>query len=395
MSLLQILLITLALVFVVLLLMGPKYRKISSLYFRYTVLIGAGLVVLMPFFWLLSASLKDQKVFNDYTFLPPLHTWFEKEKVEYRDVKDWNRLLENLRKSESNKEEEARVWLKLSSGLQSKLTQALDSKRDIHEAEKELVLMELNQTYSRNSLEEYFPASVHMDRTVNFDHFVKLFAAKETMHGKVYFWQYILNSVFLASCVTILQLFFSSLGGFAMAKYEFRGKKFLMFFMLGTMMIPGMLFLPPVYELIVNIGWVDSYLALVVPGLVSVFGIFLFRQAMVGLPNDLIEAARVDGCSEFKIYFSLIMPLVRPMSGAFCLVTFLASWNNFLSPQIFIHSESKLTLPVVLTQYIGFYAQDYGVFLAGTMLAIIPPAILFFALQKEFISGLTSGAVKG
>src|SRR5262249_331887 len=127
----------------------------------------------------------------------------------------------------------------------------------------------------------------------------------------------------------------------------------------------------------------------------SVFGIFLFRQAMLGVPNDLIEAGRIDGCGEFRIYLNLIMPLVRPMTGAFCLVTFLGTWNSFLAPNIFLQTQRKLTLPVVLNQFIGQYAQHYGIFLAGTLLAIIPPAILFFSLQKEFISGLASGAVKG
>ena len=124
------------------------------------------------------------------------------------------------------------------------------------------------------------------------------------------------------------------------------------------------------------------------------FGIFLFRQAILGVPDDLIEAGRIDGCGEFRIYLTLVMPLVRPMTGAFCLISFLGAWNAFLGPNIFLQTQSKLTLPVVLNQYIGEYTQQYGVFLAGTLLAIIPPAILFFALQREFISGLTSGAVK-
>jgi ABC-type glycerol-3-phosphate transport system permease component len=230
---------------------------------------------------------------------------------------------------------------------------------------------------------------------LNFDNFKELFKSQPSMEGKVYFWQYIINSLFLASVTTVVQMFFSSLGGYALAKYDFRGKKITMFFMLASMMIPGVVLLAPVYELIVRIGLMDTYWALVLPGACSVFGMFLFRQAIVGIPNDLIEAGRIDGCNEFSIYMNLIMPLVRPMTGAFCLVTFLGSWNNFLGPQVYINAQSKLTLPVVLNQYVGVYANQYGVFLAGTLLAIIPPAILFFCLQKEFISGLSSGAVKG
>lgn len=239
------------------------------------------------------------------------------------------------------------------------------------------------------------PLDMISSETINLSNFKELFSPTQTAQGQVYFFQYIFNSVFLASAQTIIQLVLCSMGGYALAKLDFRGKRFLMLFMLGTMMIPGMILLAPLYELVVRIGWIDTYLALLVPGAINAFGMFLFRQAIVGVPMDLIEAGRLDGCSEFSIYWTLIMPLVRPMSGAFCLITFLASWNNFLGPQIFIHTNEKLPLPVIMSQYIGVYQQQYGVFLAGTLLAIIPPAIIFFSLQKEFIAGLTSGAVKG
>lgn len=248
---------------------------------------------------------------------------------------------------------------------------------------------------NRILLEALFPDQIRRSRTLSFDNFAKLLKTPPEELGRIYFWQYIANSVFLASAATMINLFFASLGGYALAKYRFRGRSQLLAFMLLSMMIPGILFLAPVYQIIYRIGWVDTYWALLVPSAASVFGMFLFRQAMIGVPDDLIEAGRIDGCSEFGIYYNLVMPLVRPMSGAFCLVTFLGSWNSFLGPQIYIHSPAKLPLPVVLNQFMDFYSQEYGVFLAGTLLAIIPPAVLFFALQKEFISGLTSGAVKG
>jgi len=231
--------------------------------------------------------------------------------------------------------------------------------------------------------------------TLNLGNFRELFSGEDTVEGKVYFWEYVVNSLFLASAGTTLNLFFASMGGYALSKYEFRGRKAIMAFMVGSMMFPGMLFLAPVYKMIFAFGWMDTYLALLVPGACSVFGMFLFRQAMSTVPESLIEAARIDGASEFYIYLNIAMPLVRPMTGAFCLITFLGNWNNFIGPQIFIQTQAKLTLPVVLNQYMGVYTQQYGVFLAGTLLAILPPAILFFSLQKEFVAGLTSGAVKG
>jgi multiple sugar transport system permease protein len=239
------------------------------------------------------------------------------------------------------------------------------------------------------------PISEWSSESLNFKNFITLFAGEETVEGVVYFWEYVINSLFLASASTSISLFFASMGGYALSKYEFQGKKAIMAFMVGSMMFPGMLFLAPVYKMIYNFGWMDTYLALLVPGACSVFGMFLFRQAITSVPDSLIEAARIDGASEFGIYFGIVMPLVRPMTGAFCLITFLGNWNNFIGPQIFIQTQSKLPLPVVLNQYMGVYTQEYGVFLAGTLIAIIPPAVLFFSLQKEFVSGLTSGAVKG
>lgn len=247
-------------------------------------------------------------------------------------------------------------------------------------------------------LNEYIffpPLSEWSEKTLNFGNFRELFAGKSSVQGDVFFWQYVLNSVFFATVSTTLQLFFCSLAGYALAKYRFRGKGVLMTYMLGSMTVPGVLLLAPVYEMMVNLDFIDSYHGLILPGMVSAYGILLFRQAILAVPDEMIDAGRIDGCSEFAIYLKLVMPLVRPMSAAFCLVSFLGNWNAFLLPNVFLHSQDKLTLPVVLNLYLSQYSNEYGVFLAGTLLAIIPPAILFFALQKEFISGLTSGAVKG
>ena len=157
----------------------------------------------------------------------------------------------------------------------------------------------------------------------------------------------------------------------------------------------GWLLLAPLYKMVVDLGLVDSLAGVIIPVMVSTYGTFLFRQACVSVPNEMLDAARLDGCSEFGIYFRVVMPLVRPMAAAFCLVAFLANWNAFFQPNIFLHSEDNLTVPVALNLLLGVYRQKQGIYLAGTALAMIPPAVLFFFLQKEFISGLTSGAVKG
>ncbi len=207
--------------------------------------------------------------------------------------------------------------------------------------------------------------------------------------------RYAMNSVFIASAVVMTQLFFSSLIGYALAKYEFWGKKPLMIFMLSTMLLPGQLTMAPGYELAYKLGLVDTYTGMILPGAVNVFGIFLFRQAILQIPTELINAARIDGCSEFRIYWDIVMPVTRPMIGAFALLAFMGAWNNFIGPQIMLHSSSMYTLTIAINQFRDVYANNYGALMAGTLLSILPVIILFMALQKEFVAGLTTGAVKG
>jgi multiple sugar transport system permease protein len=241
----------------------------------------------------------------------------------------------------------------------------------------------------------FLPPIGEWGETLGLDNFRKLFRPRPTLQGEVAFGQHLLNSLFLATSATVIQTFFCSLGGYALAKYRFRGRRGLMLFMLGTMMLPGMLFLAPTYDLISRLGWTDSYLALLVPGAVGAFGRFLFRQAILAVPDALIEAARVDGAGEFYIYWNIVAPLVKPMTAAFCLIVFMGQWNAFIGPQVFLQSTYKLTVPVILNQYVTEFSEDYGLFLAGTFLSIFPIAVLFLTLQREFIGGLTSGAVKG
>jgi ABC-type glycerol-3-phosphate transport system permease component len=209
------------------------------------------------------------------------------------------------------------------------------------------------------------------------------------------FARYMVNSIFVASVTVMVQLFFSSLAGHALAKYEFKGKGAIMVLMLATLLLPAQLTMAPLYDLLYHFGMVDRYTGLIIPGAVSVFGIFLFRQSILQVPEELLQAARLDGCSEFRIYWDIVMPVSRPMVGAFCLISFMASWNSFLWPQIILHHDQRYTLPIGLSQLVGLYNTQYGMLMAGTLLSVIPVAILFIILQKEFVAGLTTGAVKG
>jgi len=170
-----------------------------------------------------------------------------------------------------------------------------------------------------------------------------------------------------------------------------------MLIMLATMLLPSQVLLASGWELMYHFGWLDSFAAILVPGAVSVFGIFLFRQAMHAVPDELLQAGRVDGCSELRLWWEVALPIVRPMIGAYTLLTFMASWNSFLWPQLILQDPGKYTLPIGLSNMIGLPANDtpYGALMAGTLLSILPVVALFFVLQRDFIAGLASGAVKG
>lgn len=206
--------------------------------------------------------------------------------------------------------------------------------------------------------------------------------------------QYFINSVFIATASTLLTLFFCSLGGYAFAKYQFKGKKILFGILLASMMIPFQVLLVPLFGLMYNIGWLNSYKAIIIPFSVGAFGVFLMRQFIVTIPSELIDAARIDGCSEFGIYYRIILPIIKPALGALTIYSFLGSWNGYLWPLIVLRDEQKYTLPIGLANLIGTYRQEYGMLMAGTLLSLLPIVILFLAMQREFIHGITLGSVK-
>jgi ABC-type glycerol-3-phosphate transport system permease component len=211
------------------------------------------------------------------------------------------------------------------------------------------------------------------------------------------FGRWLLNSLFVACTYTVCTVTLCSLGGFALAKYRFRGKRRISLLMLATLLLPSQVLLPGSYELMYKFGWIDSYLAILVPPAVSVLGTFLFRQAMLGVPDELLQCGRLDGCGELRLWWTIALPIVRPMIGAFTLLSFLSAWNSFLWPQIVLQSESKYTLPIALNNMLGLpdNQQQFGMIMAATLVSILPVVFLFFALQRDFVAGLASGAIKG
>ncbi len=222
----------------------------------------------------------------------------------------------------------------------------------------------------------------------------KLTANYKNLWKAVPYNRYFINSVFIATASTLLTLFFCSLGGYAFAKYQFKGKTILFGILLASMMIPFQVLLVPLFGLMYDIGWLNSYKAIIIPFSVGAFGVFLMRQFIVTIPSELIDAARIDGCSEFGIYYRIILPIIKPALGALTIYSFLSSWNGYLWPLIVLRDEAKYTLPIGLANLIGIYRQDYGMLMAGTLLSLLPIIILFLAMQREFVQGITLGGVK-
>lgn len=220
------------------------------------------------------------------------------------------------------------------------------------------------------------------------EHFAKLFTELD-------FGRSLVLSVFYASVTGILATLFCAMGGYALARLPFRGSRLLTILVLGGVLIPAPLLLAPGYELLYRLNLLDTMSAMILPATAPAMGIFLFRQASLSaIPPDLLEAARVDGSGELRTFFTIALPLLRPMVGTFLMITILGVWNNFITPQVVLQDPAKFPVSVAIAQLRGVYYQDYGLQMAGTVVAIVPLLTLFGFMQREFIQGLTAGAVK-
>jgi ABC-type glycerol-3-phosphate transport system permease component len=204
------------------------------------------------------------------------------------------------------------------------------------------------------------------------------------------------NSFFYASVASTGATVACAMGGYSLAKFRFRARQPLLVLVLGALIIPAPLLIAPSYQLLWQLGLLNSYSGVILPALAPAFGVFLFRQSMLNsVPAELLESARIDGAGELRIFFTIVVPLLRPMIGAFLLITFLGAWNNFISPQVVLQEADLFPLSVAVNNLRGIHATDYGLIMSGTLISIAPVMCLFLLLQREFISGLTSGAVKG
>jgi len=213
-------------------------------------------------------------------------------------------------------------------------------------------------------------------------------------------WTWFRNSLLIALIPTVVNLLLSAMAGYALAKIDFPGRMLIFWLIIAVMAIPAFVTLIPLYQMTFRFGWFDTFYALMVPRMAGLGGIFLFRQFMTTLPKDLMQAARVDGASEWSIFWRIVLPMARPVLAVMFLLDFVAAWNDYFWPYLVTNSKHMMTLQVGLISLIGvdqgFVMQlDYGVVMAGALMASLPVIALFISLQRFFVKGLTMGAVKG
>jgi len=205
---------------------------------------------------------------------------------------------------------------------------------------------------------------------------------------------YFRNSVIVAVVTTLAHAFFDTLAAYAFAKLTFPGRDKIFFIMLLGLMVPFQVNLIPLYRIMAILHWTNTYLALIVPNLTSIFGIFMMRQFLISIPNDLLDAARIDGCGEFSVFRRIVLPLAIPGIATLIILTFMGTWNDFLWPRIVTSSESLFTLPVGLAQLQMKNTSNEAQIMAGTVLTALPMIVVFLFMQRQFIEGMTAGALK-
>ncbi len=207
--------------------------------------------------------------------------------------------------------------------------------------------------------------------------------------------RFLMNSLLLATAVALCSLVFNTMAGYAFAKLKFAGRERLFKTLIGALVIPGQVAMMPLFLLLKHMGLVNTYGGVIVPAMAGIFGIYLVRQYARTIPDELIEAARVDSAGEFHIFVAIVVPLLRPVLVSLAIFTFLGCWNDFMWPLIVLTDEKLQTLPVALASLSREHVQDSEMMMAGSVVTVLPVLVLFLALQKHYIQGLLLGSVKG
>jgi multiple sugar transport system permease protein len=207
--------------------------------------------------------------------------------------------------------------------------------------------------------------------------------------------RYLLNSTLVAVSATLLSLIINSMAGYAFAKLRFVGRERVFHVLLAALVIPGQVGMLPLFLMLRAMGLVNTMAGVVVPFMAGIFGIFMIRQYALSIPDDLLDAARVDGAGEYRIFWNIVIPVIQPILATLAVFTFLSAWNDFMWPLIVLSDDAKYTLPVALASLSGEHVQDTGLMMAGSVLTVLPVVVLFIALQRAYIRGVMMGSVKG
>ena len=216
-----------------------------------------------------------------------------------------------------------------------------------------------------------------------------------TLFGSIGMGRYFFNSLLIAVLATLISVTFNVMAGYAFAKLQFSGRDAIFKTLLGALVIPGQVAMLPLFLMLKPLGLVNSYGGALVPTMASVFGIFLVRQFARGIPDDLLEAARMDGASEWRIFVLVVVPLLRPVLATLAIFAFLGTWNDFMWPLIVLTDDPLHTLPVALAGLSREHVQDNELMMAGSVVTILPVLVIFLALQRHYMAGLMAGSVKG
>ncbi|MBL1118968.1 carbohydrate ABC transporter permease [Streptomyces sp. 110] len=216
----------------------------------------------------------------------------------------------------------------------------------------------------------------------------------DTLQRTASFGRVVLNSTLIAAIYTLCAGAVCTLAGYGFAKYRFRGREALFGLLMLGLVIPVQVTLIPLFKLMAQLEWLNTYQAVVMPNLALPFGIFLMRQSMAALPDELLDSARMDGCGELRLFWKVVLPPMRPALAALAIFLFLYQWNDFIWPLIVLRDSQSFTIPVALAALQGLNNTDYGAILTGTAVAAVPMAVVFLVLQRHFVSGLLAGAVK-
>ena len=207
--------------------------------------------------------------------------------------------------------------------------------------------------------------------------------------------RYLLNSTVVAVSATLISLVINSMAGYAFAKLRFAGRERVFHVLLAALVIPGQVGMLPLFLLLKSMGLVNTIAGVVVPFMAGIFGIFMIRQYAMSIPDDLLDAARVDGAGEYRIFWNIVIPVIQPILVTLAVFTFLSAWNDFMWPLIVLSDDAKYTLPVALASLSGEHVQDTGLMMAGSVLTVLPVVALFIVLQRAYIRGVMMGSVKG